>query len=269
MEMVLADPQGITRMGLMYLLHEMGQDSPRYVEDKAGLIERLKECPAEIIILDYNLFDFYDANEMFILSQRFSKTLWLLFSEELSVEFMKMVMLNGQQFSIIMKDSPLSEIREALRFVMHGKRFICQHAMEMLLEEQSSDSHPEMVNLTKTEQEILKDIALGMTTKEIAAKRFSSFHTVNTHRKNTEKAKMNPGEESSSEKEVSERLRQKKGRNQEKFSFSAIHFCIIRGGFHICLAGRESMSYYGCTSVPISSPSITFLRLPFSSILKT
>ena len=184
MEMVLADPQGITRMGLMYLLHEMGQDSPRYVEDKAGLIERLKESPAEIIILDYNLFDFYDANEMFILSQRFSKTLWLLFSEELSVEFMKMVMLNGQQFSIIMKDSPLSEIREALRFVMHGTRLICQPAMEMLLEEQSSESHPEMVNLTKTEQEILKDIALGMTTKEIAAKRFSSFHTVNTHRKN-------------------------------------------------------------------------------------
>lgn len=40
------------------------------------------------------------------------------------------------------------------------------------------------INLTKTETEILKDIALGMTTKEIAEKRFSSFHTVNTHRKN-------------------------------------------------------------------------------------
>ena len=56
--------------------------------------------------------------------------------------------------------------------------------MELLIEEQSTDSHPETVNLTKTEQEVLKDIALGMTTKEIAAKRFSSFHTVNTHRKN-------------------------------------------------------------------------------------
>ena len=42
----------------------------------------------------------------------------------------------------------------------------------------------EKVNLTRTETEILKDIALGMTTKEIADKRFSSFHTVNTHRKN-------------------------------------------------------------------------------------
>ena len=34
------------------------------------------------------------------------------------------------------------------------------------------------------ETEILKDIALGMTTKEIAEKRISSFHTINTHRKN-------------------------------------------------------------------------------------
>lgn len=42
----------------------------------------------------------------------------------------------------------------------------------------------EEVKLTKTETEILIDIANGMTTKEIAEKRFSSFHTVNTHRKN-------------------------------------------------------------------------------------
>lgn len=47
------------------------------------------------------------------------------------------------------------------------------------------------MNLTKTETEILKDIALGMTTKEIAEKRFSSFHTVNTHRKNIFKLGVN------------------------------------------------------------------------------
>ena len=42
----------------------------------------------------------------------------------------------------------------------------------------------ERVKLTKTEMEVLRDIALGLTTKEIAEKRFSSFHTINTHRKN-------------------------------------------------------------------------------------
>jgi DNA-binding NarL/FixJ family response regulator len=54
---------------------------------------------------------------------------------------------------------------------------------ELLLVPQQSKMEEE-VRLTPTETEILKDIALGLTTKEIAEKRFSSFHTINTHRKN-------------------------------------------------------------------------------------
>ena len=56
------------------------------------------------------------------------------------------------------------------------------HLAELLLSPEPD--HREEVNLTKTETEVLKDIALGLTTKEIASKRFSSFHTINTHRKN-------------------------------------------------------------------------------------
>jgi len=33
--------------------------------------------------------------------------------------------------------------------------------------------------------EVLKAIAMGMTTKESADERFSSVHTISTHRKNT------------------------------------------------------------------------------------
>ena len=65
---------------------------------------------------------------------------------------------------------------------MASTRFVCQRMMEVLLAPKQEEQ--EKINLTKTETEILKDIALGMTTKEIAEKRFSSFHTVNTHRKN-------------------------------------------------------------------------------------
>ena len=65
---------------------------------------------------------------------------------------------------------------------MASNRFVCQRMMEVLLAPKQEEQ--EKINLTKTETEILKDIALGMTTKEIAEKRFSSFHTVNTHRKN-------------------------------------------------------------------------------------
>ena len=182
MEWLLADRQGITRAGVTYLLHEMGEDVCKYVEDKAELMCQLGHSADSVVVLDYTLFDFNDANEMLILSQRFPKVQWLLFSEELSAEFLRLVITEGAQFSVVMKDSPLTEIREALRYVAHHRRFICQHATELLLTKEPEPA--ESAKLTKTEQEILKDIALGMTTKEIAAKRFSSFHTVNTHRKN-------------------------------------------------------------------------------------
>ena len=81
----------------------------------------------------------------------------------------------------------MAEIREALDFAYKGKRYICQQITELLLATPSKEENQRketLPNLTKTELEILKDIALGMTTKEIAQKRFSSFHTVNTHRKN-------------------------------------------------------------------------------------
>jgi len=38
--------------------------------------------------------------------------------------------------------------------------------------------------LTATEMEIVKAIAKGKTTKEIAEERISSIHTITTHRKN-------------------------------------------------------------------------------------
>ena len=67
--------------------------------------------------------------------------------------------------------------------VLRGQRFLCQHATNILLEPKLTQEK-ESVNLTKTEVEILKEIAVGLTTREIAEKRSPSFHTVNTHRKN-------------------------------------------------------------------------------------
>ena len=79
----------------------------------------------------------------------------------------------------------MHEIRECIDYATHRQRYICQRMAEMLLTPDAGHTTEEdEVRLTRTETEILKDIALGMTTKEIADKRFSSFHTVNTHRKN-------------------------------------------------------------------------------------
>lgn len=182
MRILLADRQDITRAGLIYIIDSITETGFKYTEDKAELLEAMKQDDDVIVILDYTLFDINDADELLILNERYPKVQWILFSEDLSLDFVKRLLASSQRFSVLMKESPLPEIRECINYAMKGTRYICQRMTEMLLAPEPK--REEKVKLTKTETEVLKDIALGMTTKEIAEKRFSSFHTVNTHRKN-------------------------------------------------------------------------------------
>jgi DNA-binding NarL/FixJ family response regulator len=178
----LADPQDITRAGMMYVLSEIDGATPRRSIDKAELTEQLKRQEKAVVIIDYTLFDVNDIEELLILSQRFPQVHWVVFSFDLTSDFVRRLVASSPQFSILLKDSPLHEIRECLLYAQRYSRYVCQRMTELLLA--PSEEKEIKVPLTKTEIEILKDIALGQTTKEIAEKRFSSFHTVNTHRKN-------------------------------------------------------------------------------------
>lgn len=182
MKIFLADNQDITRAGLMYILDSITGTEYHYSEDKAELLNSLKENPEAMVVMDYTLFDINDAEELLILNERFPKVKWILFSVDLSLDFVRRIIASSQDISIILKESSLHEVREAINYALQGRRYICQHMTEMLLA--PAPKEEEKINLTKTETEVLKDIALGMTTKEIAEKRYSSFHTINTHRKN-------------------------------------------------------------------------------------
>ncbi len=183
MYVVLADNQDITRAGMMYVCQEMDHVEMHRAEDKTELIEQLKQHHDAVVVIDYTLFDINDVDELEILYQRFPEVQWVLFSVDLSGDFVRRVIAIAPRFSILLKESPIQEIRECLMFAQRYQRFICQRMMEILLAPQVKRTEEE-VKLTRTEVEILKDIALGLTTKEIAERRFSSFHTVNTHRKN-------------------------------------------------------------------------------------
>ncbi|MBP1594070.1 MAG: DNA-binding response regulator [Bacteroidetes bacterium] len=180
---VIADNQDITKAGILFLLRGV-KDVGNITEanNRAELIKELRTTPESIVILDYTLFDFAGADELLILNERFPKISWILFSDELSEEFVKRVLYSSQSFSFVMKDNSKEEITSALQCAMRKERFICNHVSNMLIGKQT---HAPIENiLTNTEKIILKEIALGKTTKEIAAERNLSFHTINSHRKN-------------------------------------------------------------------------------------
>ncbi len=87
MKILLADKQDITRAGLIYVIEKMEGLETKYVEDKTELMLALRENEDTVVILDYTLFDINDAAELLILNQRFPYTRWLLFSEDLSADF--------------------------------------------------------------------------------------------------------------------------------------------------------------------------------------
>ena len=179
---ILADNQEITRFAIDSLLKQDEDNQIYRASDKTSLVEQLKAHENAIVVLDYTLFDFADEDQLLIVSERFSLSQWLLFSEELTPQFLRRVIYSSHQFSIVFKDGPLKDLRDALQAMRHHQRFISQRALEVIITQQQDEEKPDL--LTATEAEIVKAIAQGKTTKEIAEERFSSVHTITTHRKN-------------------------------------------------------------------------------------
>ena len=179
---IIADNQELTSFALQSLLKRDESNVVWRAVDREGLIQLLKEHEDSIVFLDYTLFDFPDEDLLLIVAERFGLSEWILISDELTPQFIRRVVYSSHQFSVVYKDSPMSEIREALQAVERHSRYLSQRALEVIINQQQEEEHNTI--LTDTETEIVRAIAQGKTTKEIAAERFSSIHTVTTHRKN-------------------------------------------------------------------------------------
>ena len=179
---IIADNQELTGFALQSLLKRDENNAVYRAVDREGLIQLLKEHEDSVVFLDYTLFDFADEDLLLIVAERFSLSEWILISDELTPQFIRRVVYSSHQFSVVFKDGPMSEIREAIQAVGRHTRYLSQRALEVIINQQQEEEYNNI--LTETETEIVKAIAQGKTTKEIAAERFSSVHTVTTHRKN-------------------------------------------------------------------------------------
>lgn len=182
MKLLLVDNQDITREGIKAVAIRTGKFAAiREASTQKEMTQQLVECPEAVVVLDYTLLN-TSAEYLIILQERFPKARFILFSENLSEDFIRRMVFGGTSFSVVMKDAPLKEIEEGLEKAARQMQYICTRIRWQLKqkEEKKETTSP----LTSTEREILKLMALGKSTKEIAAERFLSVYTVMTHRKN-------------------------------------------------------------------------------------
>ena len=183
MTFIFADPQEITSFAMRILAKDAGCDELLNANSKTELIHLLSGRPDAVVLLDFTQFDIADSEQLLVIAQRFPQAHWLLFSDDLTEAFLRTVVYQNHHMSIIFKDASMGEIREALHYAVQHRRFLCQRVSDILLSASPQEDSAVQL-LTATEVEIIRAIALGKTTREIADERFSSVHTITTHRKN-------------------------------------------------------------------------------------
>jgi DNA-binding NarL/FixJ family response regulator len=140
-------------------------------------------CP-QLLITDYHLFD-YDSFEHLKKTKDLNRSLQILILTQSVTRFDVNELARIGIKNILLKSADADEFYRAVEYTLQGKVYYSPGVMEVLIDmTKPQSSMPENTALTASEIEIVRLIARGMTTKEIASKKNISFHTVMSHRKN-------------------------------------------------------------------------------------
>ena len=183
----IVESQEITRYALKSLIKEVYVLEVDIVElcDLSELKSFLMRIPDALVIVDPFSQCLEKQSELLIaLRLQFNRSTWLLFFSELNEQWLKQFLSNRiSSFNIVFQNDMLVHIRESIEKTINKEVYLAPWILKKLEEHQDSIQKVEQI-LTNAEREILKEIASGKMTKEIAADRNISSHTVITHRKN-------------------------------------------------------------------------------------
>jgi DNA-binding NarL/FixJ family response regulator len=182
---LIADSQFLITESLKILIQNSHQfTNIGVVDNYSDLDKLLKTNQVDILITDFGLVDYdgfekikqiiyaYPLTQIVILTNHINKN-------ELS-ELTKIGVKN-----IIYKTADTEDIFGALDAAIKRKKYYSGEVLDLLMDSPANKVEaPELINLTPSEIEIVRLIATGLTTKEIAEKKHVSFHTVMSHRKN-------------------------------------------------------------------------------------
>lgn len=184
-KIVIADTQYLVVETLKTLLENQERFSLiGIVNSQLELYKILSESSCILLITDLALPDYEGIADLQKIKQKFPQLSILILTNSISkTEFAELTRIGIK--NIIYKTADRDEVLAAVDATLKGKKYYAEEILDLILELGGNKSVPEEpTHLTSSEIEIVRLIASGSTTKEIAILKNISFHTVNTHRKN-------------------------------------------------------------------------------------
>ncbi|MEO7166707.1 MAG: response regulator transcription factor [Spartobacteria bacterium] len=183
LKFLLADDHAVVRRGLRELLAE---EFPRAIFGEAGTAqETLEQCwqePWDLIVLDITMPGRTGLEILQDLRTAQPKTPILVQSMHAEDHFAMRVLKNGAA-GYITKETLPAELLLAVHKVLAGGRYVSQSLAEKLASFFATDTNrPIHEILSDREFQVLRMIAEGRATKEIAAELSLSIKTISTYR---------------------------------------------------------------------------------------
>ncbi|HNW50414.1 MAG TPA: response regulator transcription factor [Prolixibacteraceae bacterium] len=184
-DVLIADSQFLTALALKQLLLDHRSYSiVGTAETKNELTRLLMNTGEVLLVVDPVSVDFDGLDDFKQFIQKYPQVKVLVFTNPLTKADLIELTKDGFKH-IIYKTIDRDDLFTALEYTMKGKKYYSSELLELMLEmNMGRQTMEESKALTPSETEIVKMVAQGFTTKEIAFRKNISFHTVNTHRKN-------------------------------------------------------------------------------------
>jgi DNA-binding NarL/FixJ family response regulator len=183
----IADSQPITRAGIAAIITEHADPKPAIEQfsDREKLLTRLQSQKPDILIIDFELFDVNTIRDLTDVDPAVNGMGVLVLTAGQVTERINKI-LDWGITCCILKSCERQELLDAVNAVAANRKYFCSGVLNVLLARRTvkrkKQANPDRI--TPAEQEIIQLIALGLTSKEIAARKKLSYHTIITHRKN-------------------------------------------------------------------------------------
>jgi len=182
---LLVDDHQVLREGLSSLLNQQPEmEVVGETGDGMTALRLVRELHPDIVIMDVNMdgIDGIDATRM--INREHPETKVLALSMYLRKTFVSEMFKSGAT-GYLLKDNAFAEIVEAIDTVLRGEKYVCAKVAALLVDEYVQDGQgaSSKANLTKRELEVIRMLADGKTSKEIALITETSVKTVDARRR--------------------------------------------------------------------------------------
>ena len=179
---ILADDHPMFREGIRKIIERIeGALITGEANDGLELLELLKKSSPNLVILDISMPNLRGLEAIREIKKTYPQVKVLVLTMHKKKEFLRQALRDGAD-GFLLKEDAGSELIRAVQTVRTGGKYLSPLLASVLTSLAVEQEKTEV--LTMREREVLKLLAEGNRTKEIAAALYISPHTVRRHRSN-------------------------------------------------------------------------------------